>query len=81
MNIENLDKAKIEQSIANENIRLDIIREKREKMFDELCRYKRETWFKIEEMTAQCDKIDASIKSGEAFIAECQKKLEQLKEQ
>ena len=81
MNIENLDKAKIEQSIANENIRLDIVREKREKLFDELSRYKRETWFKIEKMTAQCDKMDASIKSGEAFIAECEKKLEQLKEQ
>jgi hypothetical protein len=50
-------------------------------LFNELCRYKQETWFKIEEMTAQCDKMDASIKSGEAFIAECQKKLEQLKEQ
>jgi HD superfamily phosphohydrolase YqeK len=51
MNIENLDKSKIEQSIANENIRLDIVREKREKLFNELCRYKQETWFKIEEMT------------------------------
>lgn len=81
MNIENLDKSKIEQSIVNENIRLDIIRETREKLFDELCRYKQETWYKIEEMTARCDKIDASIKSGKAFIAECQKKLEQLKEQ
>ena len=81
MNIENLDKSKIEQSIANEHIRLDIVREKREKLFDELCRYKEETWFKIEEMIAQYDKMDASIKSGEAFIAECQKKLEQLKEQ
>ena len=50
MNIENLDKSKIEQSIANENIRLDIVREKREKLFDELCRYKQETQFKIEEM-------------------------------
>lgn len=81
MNIENLDKSKIEQSIANENIRLDIVREKRDKLFDELSRYKRETWFKIEEMTAQYNKMDASIKSGEEFIAECEKKLEQLKEQ
>ena len=81
MNIENLDKSKIEQSIANENIRLDIVREKRDKLFDELSRYKRETWFKIEEMTAQYNKMEASIKSGETFIAECEKKLEQLKEQ
>ena len=81
MNIENLDKSKIEQSIANENIRLDIVREKRDKLFDELSRYKREAWFKIEEMTAQYNKMEASIKSGETFIAECEKKLEQLKEQ
>lgn len=81
MNIENLDKSKIEQSIANENIRLDIVREKRDKLFDELSRYKKETWFKIEEMTAQYNKMEASIKSGETFIAECEKKLEQLKEQ
>ena len=81
MNIENLDKTKIEQSIANENIRLDIVREKRDKLFDELSRYKKETWFKIEEMTAQYNKMEASIKSGETFIAECEKKLEQLKEQ
>jgi hypothetical protein len=81
MNIENLDKSKIEQSIANENIRLDIVREKRDKLSDELSRYKKETWFKIEEMTAQYNKMEASIKSGETFIAECQKKLEQLKEQ
>lgn len=81
MKIENLDKSKIEQSIANENIRLDIVREKRDKLFDELSRYKKETWFKIEEMTAQYNKMEASIKSGEAFIAECEKKLEQLKEQ
>ena len=81
MNIDSSDKTKIEQSIANENIRLDIVREKRCKLFEELCRYQQETQIKIEEMVAQCDKMDASIKSGEAFIAECQKKLEQLKEQ
>jgi hypothetical protein len=81
MNIENIDKSKIEQSIANENIRLDIVREKRDKLFNELRRYQRETQFKIEEMVDQCNKMDASIKSGEAFIIECQKKLEQLKEQ
>lgn len=74
-NVSDLDKNKIEQSIANEEARLNHCRIERDRLFEELCRIQRENKIKEENMVQYIDKIDASIESGEKFVEECKAHL------
>ena len=70
--IKDLDKSKTEQSITNEEIRLDTCREILDKLIKERDRYKTETDLKLCEYHNQIEKLTMSIKSGEQFVQECQ---------
>jgi len=74
-NISDLDKSKTEQSIINEETRLNHCRVKREQLFNEFTRIKLINTKKENEMLNQIEKIDASIKSGEKFVKECKDHL------
>ena len=73
--INELDKSKTEQSIANEQIRLNICRESLYKLNKELERYKKETDNKLSEYYKKIANIEKSIESGEQFIKECKNHL------
>ena len=73
--INELDKSKTEQSIANEQIRLDICREKLDKLIKERDRYKAETDLKLWEYYDKIEKLTKSIDSGEQFVRECKDHL------
>ena len=74
-NISDLDKSKTEQSVLNEETRLNHCRVKREHLFNEFTRIKLMNTKKENEMLDQIEKIDTSIKSGEKFIKECKEYL------
>ena len=74
-NINELDKSKTEQSIANEQIRLDICRETLDKLIKERDRYKAETDLKLWEYYDKIEKLTHSIDCGEIFIKECKDHL------
>lgn len=74
-NISDLDKNKTEQSIANEEERLDICREKLDKLIKERDRYTKEISNKLDLMNENIAKIIHSIESGEKFVKECKKHL------
>lgn len=73
--IKELDKSKTEQSIANEQIRLDICREKLDKLTQELERYKEETNNKLSKYYERIAKIQRSIDASEEFVRECKDHL------
>ena len=73
--IKELDKSKTEQSIANEQIRLDICRENLDKLIKERDRYKTETDLKLWEYYDKIEKLTRSIESGEQFVQECKEHL------
>ena len=73
--ISELDKNKTEQSIANEQIRLDICREKLDKLTQELERYKEETNNKLSKYYERIAEIQRSIDAGEKFVRECKDHL------
>ena len=66
--IKELDKSKTEQSIANEQIRLDICRENLDKLTQELERYKEETNNKLSKYYERIATIQRSIDVGEEFV-------------
>jgi len=73
--IKELDKSKTEQSIANEQIRLDICRENLDKLTQELERYKEETNNKLSNYYERIAKLQRSIDAGEEFVRECKNHL------
>lgn len=74
-NISDLDKNKTEQSIVNEEARLDMCREELDKLIKERDRYKIEADRKLAEYYEKIGKIKLSINSGEHFVEECKKHL------
>jgi hypothetical protein len=73
--INELDKSKTEQSISNEQIRLDHCKIERSRLYDEYVRMEREHRRKEQELIDKLDKLYLSIESGEKFIKECQEHL------
>ena len=73
--IKELDKSKTEQSISNELVRLDICREKLDKLINELEIYKEKTNNKLSEYYDKIEKLTKSIDSGEQFVQECKDHL------
>jgi len=73
--IKELDKDKTEQSISNEQARIDICREKLDKLIKERDRYKTETDLKLLEYYDKIEKLNRSIASGEQFVKECKDHL------
>lgn len=73
--INELDKLKTEQSISNEQARIDICRENLDKLISERDRYKTETGLKLCEYYDKIEKLTRSINSGEQFIKECNEHL------
>lgn len=73
--IKELDKSKTEQSISNEQARLDMCREKLDKLTQELERYKAETNNKLSRYYESIAKIQRSIDAGEQFVQECKDHL------
>lgn len=73
--IKELDKSKTEQSIANEQTRLDICREKLDKLIKERDRYTKEVSNKLDLMNENIAKIMHSIESGEQFVRQCNEHL------
>ena len=73
--INELDKSKTEQSISNEQARLDMCREKLDKLIKERDRYKAETDIKLWEYYDKIEKLTRSIESGEKFVNECNEHL------
>ena len=73
--INELDKSKTEQSISNEQIRLDICREKLDKLIKERDRYIKEVSYKLDLINENITKIMHSIESGEQFVQECKDHL------
>lgn len=74
-NIKDLDKSKTEQSIANENIRLDNCRitlDKLEREYKHMCIKHENEELKLAEKIGN---IKKSIDSGEKFIRECNEHL------
>jgi len=74
-NINDLDKSKTEQSISNEEARLDMCRENLDKLTQELERYKEETNNKLSKYYEMIAKIQRSIDAGEQFVNECKEHL------
>ena len=73
--IKELDKNKTEQSISNEEARLDYCRFEKERLFNEFTRIKLINTQKENEMLDKIEMLDISIKSGENFINECKEHL------
>ncbi len=73
--IKELDKDKTEQSISNEQARIDICKEKLDKLIKERDRYKTEIDLKLLEYYNKIEKLNRSIDSGEQFIKECKDHL------
>jgi len=73
--INELDKSKTEQSISNEQIRLDICREKLDKLIKERDRYIKEVSYKLDLINENITKIMHSIESGKQFVQECKDHL------
>lgn len=78
-NINDLDKSKTEQSIANEEARLDMCKEELTRLANALERYKEETDNKLSKYYKEIANIEKSIESGEQFIAQCTEHLNDLK--
>lgn len=78
-NINDLDKSKTEQSIANEEVRLDMCKEELNQLANALERYKEETDNKLSKYYKEIANIEKSIESGEQFIAQCTEHLNDLK--
>lgn len=78
-NINDLDKSKTEQSIANEEARLDMCKEELTRLVNALERYKEETDNKLSKYYKEIANIEKSIESGEQFIAQCTEHLNDLK--
>lgn len=74
-NINELDKNKTEQSIANEEIRLDHCRVERERLFNEFTRIKLINTRNENKMLDKIENLDKSIKFGEQFVSECKEHL------
>ena len=73
--ISDLDKAKTEQSIGNETIRIDTCREVLEKLnkeYNHMCVKHENEELKLAE---KIGKIKKSIESGEKFVKDCQEHL------
>jgi hypothetical protein len=73
--INDLDKSKTEQSISNEEARLDMCRETLDKLIKERDRYKAETDLKLWEYYDKIEKLTSSIDCGTQFIEECKEHL------
>jgi DNA repair exonuclease SbcCD ATPase subunit len=73
--ISELDKNKTEQSITNEQTRIDMCREKLDKLINERDRYKAETDIKLWEYYDKIEKLTKSIESGEKFVEDCKNHL------
>ena len=74
-NINDLDKSKTEQSIANEEARLDYCREERERLIRERDKFKNDTDIKMWEYYDKIEKLTSSIDCGETFVKECKEHL------
>lgn len=70
-NINDLDKSKTEQSIVNEEARLDMCKEELIRLSNAFERYKEETDNKLSKYYKEIANIEKSIESGEQFIAQC----------
>ena len=79
MNINDLDQNKTEQSIVNENIRLDTCRVTLERLKQEYDRVQNQYVEKIGKIMDQIKSIEYSIVEGEKFIEKCQTHLNELK--
>ena len=73
--ISELDKSKTEQSIANEEIRLDHCHEEVVKLTNEVDRLRFNYEQKYNSLCERIDKIKKSIEGGEQFIEECKEHL------
>ena len=73
--ISELDKNKTEQSIANENARLDACREVLEKLNKEYNHMRVKHENEELKLAEKIGKIKKSIESGEKFINECKEHL------
>ena len=73
--IKELDKNKTEQSISNEEARIDMCRETLDRLIKERDRYKAEADRKLNEYYERIGKLNFSIKSGEKFIEDCKNHL------
>ena len=73
--INELDKLKTEQLISNEQARLDMCRERLDKLIKERDRYANEVSNKLDLMDENIAKIKHSIESGEQFVQECKDHL------
>lgn len=80
MNINDLDQNKTEQSIVNENIRLDTCRVILEILKQEYDRVQNQYVEKIGKIMDQIKSIEYSIIEGEKFIKKCQTHLNKLKD-
>ena len=73
--VSELDKNKTEQSIVNEEIRLDHCRVERERLFNEFTRIKLINTRNENKMLDKIENLDKSIKFGEQFVKECKEHL------
>ena len=74
-NICDLDKSKTEQSIVNENIRLDQCRSQLNALTQERDRYKNAVDAKLNDYQTRIDKLTLSITAGEQFVKDCEAHL------
>jgi archaellum component FlaC len=74
-NINELDKNKTEQSIANEEARLKLVQEAYNKLDNELERYLEESNKKLNDMKERLRSLEESYRQGSNFINECNKHL------
>lgn len=77
-NICDLDKTKTELSIASENARLDACRVELDKLKNEYEREKYECATKLSILENKIIAIKSSIASGEKFVEDCKKHLNEL---
>lgn len=74
--VSELDKNKTEQSIANEEARLDMCRETLDKLKNEYEQKRYEYMTKLSNFENNIAAIEASITSGEKFIEDCKEHLD-----
>lgn len=70
-----LDKAKTEQSIANEEARIDLCHEEVERLIRECEQLRTSYETKYNSLCNRIDSIKKSIEHGEEFIEACEKHL------
>lgn len=74
--VNELDKNKTDQSIVNEEARLDICRETLDKLKNEYERKRYEYMTKLSNIENKIATLESSIVSGEKFIEDCKEHLD-----